>query len=164
VIILLSTILKLAQRPNSHLPIDEQTKAKIASSLHRGASLVYRHGFLRKGLGICHGVAGSVYALLAAGDVSNEIQLRLSERETTQSLDYLSAAVHLCVLATRVDELVEEREMRVPDGPWSLYEGRAGMCCAWAEVLCRMEAEMGGEAVLDRRKMWGMPGYNDLSR
>ena len=35
-------------------------------AVDRAANLVYRHGLLRKGLGACHGTAGSVFALLAA--------------------------------------------------------------------------------------------------
>ncbi|KAL1745907.1 hypothetical protein HDZ31DRAFT_81595 [Schizophyllum fasciatum] len=37
----------------------------LARAVDRAAALVYRHGLLRKGLGACHGVAGSVFALLA---------------------------------------------------------------------------------------------------
>lgn len=129
-------------------------KCNMASSLHRGAFLVYRHGLLRKGLGLCHGVAGSVYALLTAADVSNEIRIRVGG-ESARHLDYLAAAIHLSVLATQVDELVEQGKMRTPDRPWSLYEGKAGMCCAWAEVLYKMQA---GETIGS-----GMIGYSDIS-
>ena len=149
-------VLKLTSRSgNNPFPVDDEMKRSIASSLHRGAYLVYRHGFLRKGPGLCHGVAGSVYALLAVADVSNEIKATIGE-ETTSQLNYLAAAIHLSALATRVDELVEQHEMRTPDRPWSLYEGRAGMCCAWMEVLYRMQIESSGEVVS------GMPGYSDI--
>ncbi|KAK2467919.1 hypothetical protein APHAL10511_000214 [Amanita phalloides] len=155
ILILLSTLLKLANRSKNPFPVDDQMKDRIALSLHRGAVLVYERGFLRKGIGLCHGVAGSVFALLATADVSHEIKSRLGE-EDNQPLDYLASAVHLAMLATRVDELVDQREMGTPDRPWSLYEGMAGMCCAWAEVLFKMQVEVGKESVC------GMPGYNDI--
>ena len=82
ILILLSTVLKLVIRSNNPLPVENQMKRSIASSLHRGAYLVYRYGFLRKGLGLSHGVTGSFYALLAVADVS---------KETTGQLDYLAA-------------------------------------------------------------------------
>ena len=107
ILMLLSTVLELAIRSNNPLPVENQMKRSIVSSLHRGAYLVYRHGFLRKGLGLCHGeVTGSFYALLAMADVS---------KETTGQLDYLAAAMHLPALTT----LVEQREMRMPDRCWA---------------------------------------------
>lgn len=163
ILILLATVLKLAHRHNNPLPVDDRMKASIASALHRGANLVYRHGFLRKGLGLCHGIAGSVYALLAVADVSNEVHTRLSESQAAQGLDYLGAAVHMSTLVAHVDEFVANGEMRIPDRPWSLYEGRAGMCCALAEVLHRTQTEMSGETVRDASNLWGMPGHSDLA-
>ncbi|KAF8627720.1 hypothetical protein AX15_004278 [Amanita polypyramis BW_CC] len=157
VLILLSTLFKLANRSDNPFPVDDQMKGSMARTLNRGAVLVYRHGLLRKGIGICHGVAGSVYALLAAADVSKEIKLRL-DGEAVQLSDYFAMAIHLSTLATLADELEEEGKMKTPDRPWSLYEGKAGMCCAWADVLCRMQASVSSEL----SNVFGMPGYSDI--
>ncbi|KAF8634028.1 hypothetical protein AX17_004293 [Amanita inopinata Kibby_2008] len=161
-LMLLSTVLRLSRRSNNPLPVDDETKRNIALSLHLGAVLVYKHGLLRKGVGPCHGVAGSVYALLAVADVSAEIQRWLSLK-VNDSLDYFAAAVHLSELATHVEEYVEQEEMRIPDRPWSLYEGKAGMCCAWAEVLLRIQARASGRVIKDSFDISGMPGYSDFT-
>jgi len=125
---------------------------KVISSLKRGASLVYQEGLLRKGVGLCHGVAGSVYALLAVSDVLD----REGPSNATQT--YLVQATHLAHLATQVETLTMEGKMNTPDHPWSLYEGLAGMCCAWGAVATRLETER-------TRSVFGalgMPGYADL--
>jgi len=56
-------------------------------------------------------------------------------------------------LATTYPSLTNNGEMRVPDHPWSLYEGVAGMCCVWGAVLRKLAAKDGGS---------GMPGYTDI--
>ncbi|KAF9458544.1 hypothetical protein BDZ94DRAFT_1325422 [Collybia nuda] len=67
ILILLSTIIQWSHKdPKNNL--DTALYDTLATSLRAGARLVYRHGLLRKGLGLCHGVAGSVFALLAASD------------------------------------------------------------------------------------------------
>jgi len=67
---------------------------------------------------------------------------------------YFVRAVHLAHLAPREEE--GRGEMGVPDRPWSLYEGRAGMCCAWGEVVGRLDLGEG------RGKGRGFPGFDDL--
>lgn len=130
------------------LIIAPSLRDRIIAAMQRGGELVYTHGLLRKGVGLCHGVAGSVYALLAVADALD------SETNTY----WLSRAVHLAHLATEYSALERKGEMRVPDDPYGLYEGVAGMCCAWAEVLLRLGVKGCGAG---KRKS-GMPGYHDL--
>ncbi|KAH0579325.1 hypothetical protein H2248_003465 [Termitomyces sp. 'cryptogamus'] len=131
--------------------LDPKLHEKVNFAIRKGAHIVYRHGLLTKGVGICHGVAGSVYALLAASRVLDTFKARggpLTDRNTK----YLRRAVHLAVLATESENLTKNGEMRTPDRPWSLYEGSAGMCCAWADVLCSLTGRDPG----------GVPGFDDL--
>lgn len=109
---------------------------------------MYERGLLRKGVGLCHGVAGSVYALLAVSDIL--------ERPAQDGKEWLMRAAHLALLAASYRALEEKGEMRTPDRPYSLYEGVAGMCCAWAEVLARLTKQHG------EFEPHGMPGYDDL--
>ncbi|EPQ51489.1 hypothetical protein GLOTRDRAFT_22498, partial [Gloeophyllum trabeum ATCC 11539] len=125
VLILLSTLIKRASA--LHTPSSLLTAAK--SALQRGAALVYERGLLRKGVGLCHGVAGSVYALLAASDVL--------DAESSEPMQ-LQRAVYLAVQATQWDDLVRKAEMQLPDRPYSLYEGLAGMCCAWGALIAKL--------------------------
>ena len=130
------------------LTIGPSLRDRIIAAMQRGGELVYTHGLLRKGVGLCHGVAGSVYALLAISDTL----------DSDTSTCWLSRAVHLAHLATEYSVLERKGEMRVPDDPYSLYEGVAGMCCAWAEVLLRLGVKGRGT----RKRKSGMPGYDDL--
>ena len=149
VLILLSTVIKqygsLAHNPPFSLPRNVEDSARVA--LSRGGKLVYDKGLLRKGVGLCHGVGGTVYALLAVSDVLDAGLTDPSE------WSWFLRAVHIAQLAASYERLTKKGEMSIPDRPNSLYEGVAGMCCAWAEVLRRMDGRRSGE---------GMPGYNDL--
>ena len=57
--------------------------------------------------------------------------------------------------------------MNTPDYPYSLYGGVAGMCCAWVEVLRRLDglispSVVGGLERQDRFVGYGMPAYDDF--
>jgi len=151
-LILLSTLLRRLppSTTNSSPPetsISPALHEKINASITHAASLVYTRGFLRKGVGICHGVGGSVFALLAAANA-----------QPANAEEHLSRAVHLAQLATQYRSLTRRRLMTGPDRPWSLYEGLAGMCCAWAEVVGRVRR---GGGVLPGVGC-GMPGFDDV--
>ncbi|KAJ6567571.1 hypothetical protein DFH09DRAFT_1155795 [Mycena vulgaris] len=157
ILLLLCTVLRCAT-PTSPAPL----LGKVIASVQAGAALVYRHGLLSKGVGICHGVAGSVFALLAVSDVLDRAtdKKKLKGPNATalgeEDKYYLVRAVHLAQLATGYESLTARGEMGVPDHPLSLYEGLAGMCCAWAEVLQRLSSIQGLQ--FDRS---GMPGFDD---
>ena len=106
--------------------LDQDLRLKVVSAIRKGA----HHGLLKKGVGICHGVAGSIYALLAASQVLNTFKAHGSPL-TDGNAKYLRRAVPLAVLAINWEELTQNEEMSASDCPWSLYEGFAGMCCAW---------------------------------
>ncbi|TFK45266.1 hypothetical protein OE88DRAFT_1669522 [Heliocybe sulcata] len=134
-VILLSRLICHPTSPPSTLA------SSAKSSLQKGAQCVYKRGLLRKGVGLCHGVAGSIYALL---DASHTL-------DNSESKTWIERAMYLAVRATEWEALVRDGEMRMPDRPYSLYEGLGGMCCAWAAVL-------GGVDNVPR----GMVGYADL--
>ncbi|KAJ7489544.1 hypothetical protein FB451DRAFT_1225202 [Mycena latifolia] len=161
ILMLLCTVLRCAT-PNSPAPL----LGKVIASVQAGAVLVYRHGLLSKGVGLCHGVAGSVFALLAVSDVLDRRRTDTKKMKGSQSNAapvsdesnyYLVRAVHLAQLAAAHESLTARGEMSVPDHPWSLYEGMAGMCCAWAEVLRRLSSKSGRK--FDSS---GMPGFDDV--
>lgn len=143
-LIFLSGLLRRTSGPNS-VTLPDPVKTSIRAALERGGELVYTRGLLRKGVGLCHGVAGSVFALLSLHIV-----------DMGGKMYWFVRALHLAHLATEYEALTQAGEMCVPDRKYSLYEGAAGMCCAWAEVLARLEG-----AKVDSRQV-GMPGYDDL--
>ncbi|KAF8815966.1 hypothetical protein BYT27DRAFT_7078383 [Phlegmacium glaucopus] len=144
IIILLATVLRIFKENRESIPMNDAVTAKIRTAIRCGAALIYKCGLLRKGVGLCHGTAGSVYALLSASAV-------LDTPESSNRPIFIQA-VHLAHLATFHRKMTVSKQMSLPDHPWSLYEGLAGMCCAWAEILHRM----------DSKGPHGMPGYDDL--
>lgn len=89
------------------------------------AELTWQRGLLKKGPGICHGVAGSGYVFL--------LMYRL-----TGDQHYLHRAVKFA-------EFLEDPEFiqgaRTPDSPESLYEGLAGTVCFVADLMQPDKAE-----------------------
>ncbi|KAJ7250599.1 hypothetical protein C8J57DRAFT_1078520 [Mycena rebaudengoi] len=153
VLLLLCTVLRCCASPANPL------LRKVIAAVQHGAALVYRHGLLSKGVGLCHGVAGNVFSLLAVSDVLDRSQSCTNKGMFVPGNDYyLTRAVHLAHLATGHEALTAQGLMRVPDHPWSLYEGMAGMCCAWAEVLRRLDFGT-SQVQFDRS---GMPGFDDV--
>lgn len=80
--------------------------------------LVWRKGLLRKGPGICHGVAGNGYVFL--------LLYRLTGNEL-----YLYRAAKF---ADFMNSSQFQSDARVPDSPYSLYEGIAGTACFLADL------------------------------
>jgi hypothetical protein len=84
--------------------------------------VTWERGLLRKGLGLCHGVAGNGYALL-------------SLYRATKDVLWLHRAVQLGLFAASD----EGRALHaVPDHPLSLFEGLAG-CAAFLHDLLEPE-------------------------
>lgn len=141
----------LYRRQDISQKIPQELRLSAKEAMKRGAHLIYSQGLLRKGVGLCHGIGGSVFALLSvsrafAAASHSEEEEDLSQQ---QSMQYLHQATHLALVATYWQDLTRNGEMKLPDHPWSLYEGLAGMCAAWAAVVERV---LGGH--------WsGMPGY-----
>lgn len=150
-LILLASVVRQFSAPGEEsdeaaLVIPEELLHKMYNALEKGGELVYERGFLRKGVGICHGVAGSVFALLAVSKALDPGHDGEEERV------WFKRALHLAQLTTNYYELEADRQMDIPDRPYSLYEGVAGMVCAWADVLRMMDGE----------RSLGIPGYDDL--
>jgi len=118
--------------------------------MQAGADLIYRKGFLWKGVGLCHGVGGSVYALLAVSEILDP------SGDFDQTDSYLLHATELAHLATTYQSLTNSGEMSMPDHPRSLYEGVAGICCAWGTVLHKLRVESSG---INKTRM---PAYTDI--
>lgn len=85
---------------------------RYLAAARRAARAVWRRGLLRKGVGLCHGVAGNGYALLAMWRATREEQ-------------YLEQARAFALFAARRWEELYD----VPDRAASLFEGAAGFVC-----------------------------------
>lgn len=80
--------------------------------------LVWRKGLLRKGPGICHGVAGNGYVFLLLYKLTGN---KLYLYRAAKFADFMNSE--------------EFESARVPDYPYSLYEGIAGTACFLADLI-----------------------------
>ncbi|XP_069178078.1 lanC-like protein 3 [Procambarus clarkii] len=80
--------------------------------------ITWHKGLLKKGPGICHGIAGSGYVFLTL------------YRLTGDALHLHRAMQFFKFLYTR-----EFQQARTPDTPYSLYEGLAGTACFIADLM-----------------------------
>lgn len=102
----------------------------ILRSLDQALQTVWERGLLRKGFGLCHGIAGSGYTFLMM-------------YRYTGSEEYLYKA-HKMAEAIRSDEIGKEVEVfvdpqrysvGVADFPYSLMEGLGGTVCFCCDLL-----------------------------
>lgn len=80
--------------------------------------VVWKRGLLRKGYGLCHGVSGNAYTFLQLYRLTGKVI-------------YFNRAVRFaewCVSSAK-------RECRVPDRPYSLFEGLAGVTYFYVDLL-----------------------------
>lgn len=80
--------------------------------------VVWKKGLLKKGPGICHGVAGSGYVFLLLYRLTND-----------------SRHLHRAMQFSNFLFEDEFKSARLPDRPLSLYEGLAGTVCFLADIL-----------------------------
>lgn len=99
-------------------------ESKYLKSCEKMGDLIWSRGLLKKGPGICHGVAGNGYAFL--------LLYRLTEHPK-----HLHRALSFAKFM-QTDQFVNEA--RTPDCPFSLYEGVAGTACFLADLMCPKQA------------------------
>jgi membrane transport protein XK len=92
--------------------------ARYLDACLRCGELTWQRGLLRKGPGICHGIAGSGYVFL--------LLYRLTGNE-----QHYHRALHFAGFM----QTTEFQQARTPDTPYSLYEGIAGTICFLTDVM-----------------------------
>ncbi|GLA18932.1 hypothetical protein AnigIFM62618_006590 [Aspergillus niger] len=133
---------------------------------------VWEEGLLSKGGGICHGITGNAWPLLLLHDSfeydKEEMQAareRYMEREQITSatvLDtgltgdyFLSRALALMLHARETppyhsSDTPTSNIYRLPDRPFSLMEGLAGIVCAWSDTCVSVQMRL--QSMLLREK------------
>eukprot|EP01126_Amoeba_proteus_P047251 TRINITY_DN5383_c0_g1_i7.p1 TRINITY_DN5383_c0_g1~~TRINITY_DN5383_c0_g1_i7.p1 ORF type:complete len:339 (+),score=57.73 TRINITY_DN5383_c0_g1_i7:435-1451(+) len=88
-------------------------------TLHLCGDVIWKKGFLCKGAGLCHGIAGNGYALL-------------SVYKTTGDLKYLHRTIKFveAYFSPKFSKLFQ-----TPDHPWSLYGGLSGLSCLLMDLV-----------------------------
>ncbi|KAL4912342.1 hypothetical protein BDW62DRAFT_194828 [Aspergillus aurantiobrunneus] len=118
---------------------------------------VWEEGLLSKGGGLCHGIAGNAWPLLLLHDAFEYNSANLNKaRENCLARDsksipemltgdfFLSRALAMLLLARETQPYNQSpaNEYRMPDHPYSLFEGLAGTVCAWAETCAVVSARI----------------------
>lgn len=87
--------------------------------------VIFNRGLLRKGVGLCHGIAGNAYAFLAVHRARRNISERANEESSSNIIndEFLLMAQHFANFAIhKLPDLAH-----VPDRPYSLYGGVGGL-------------------------------------
>ncbi len=98
---------------------------KYLQACLRCGELTWQKGLLKKGPGICHGVAGSGYVFLLL------YRLTSDERHFHRALKF----------AEFIFMQEFQQGAKTPDSPFSLYEGYAGLVCFLTDLLQPHKAE-----------------------
>ncbi|EEQ85007.1 hypothetical protein RJZ56_007199 [Blastomyces dermatitidis] len=163
-------LILLAQARNSTQLMRSFWEPDWDKAIRIGSRQVWERGLLFKGGGICHGIAGNAWPLLLLHDsfeYGNERTelAKLSFKDRTGSdasaeeeltPDYfLSRALTLLLYARKTPpfhhrEFRDEREFRLPDTPYSLFEGLAGTCATWGEACVVIKARLRKQELVDK--------------
>lgn len=103
---------------------------RFLSTVIRAGDMIWEKGLLRKGNGLCHGIAGNGYAFLAIYRVTQ------AEKWLWRALKFAEATSN----ASIQEEIARWRDPQrsqigVPDTPYSLMEGLGGTICFLTDVL-----------------------------
>ncbi|KAL4879254.1 hypothetical protein BJY04DRAFT_194122 [Aspergillus karnatakaensis] len=142
---------------------------------------VWEEGLLSKGGSLCHGIAGNAWPLLLLHDAyeyhANDPQKAAENysARTSRSVNpqneltgdyFLARALAMLLHARETKPFNKDAEpalndYRMPDQPYSFFEGLSGTLCAWAEACAVIRArlwriERGGAGVEDDSVLRGL--------
>lgn len=101
-----------------HILLQTYGKQCYLDAAVKCGEVVWERGLLRKGYGLCHGVSGNAYTFLQLYRLTGKVL-------------YFNRAIRFaewCVSSA-------QRECRVPDRPYSLFEGLAGVTYFYVDLL-----------------------------
>lgn len=159
-LILISTALKNDQLTRDYwCPDWDQT-------IYLGTQRIWEEGILSKGGSLCHGISGNALPLLMLHGVFEHHSSAITEArrayiqrggisslpspdfsEELTSGFFLSKALAFMLHSRETrpyntSAAKTEKEYRMPDDPYSLFEGLAGNICAWAETCALLQAKL----------------------
>lgn len=126
---------------------------KWDEAIRLGSERIWEEGLLSKGGGLCHGIAGNAWPWLLLHErfIIEEIHKPTpSETERASAYYYeklpadyfLSRALAFLLAARDTQPFAADSPYRMPDNPFSLFEGLAGTICAWAEACAVITARL----------------------
>lgn len=130
-------------------------------AIYLSSQRIWEQGLLYKGGGLCHGIAGNAWPMLMLhDDFEHGAQGSSTDKEAFDELissltpgqrlngDYfLSRAITLLLQARKTQPFnthtyADSIQYRMPDAPYSLFEGLAGTVCAWMEACVVISARL----------------------
>lgn len=109
---------------------------------------VWEQGLLYKGGGLCHGIAGNAWVFML---LSNVLKHGTDTEDKTNAAfadSFLSRGLALLLQARQTQPFSHNighgLHYRMPDAPYSLFEGLAGTVAAWAEACVIISARLRG--------------------
>ena len=96
------------------------SKQYLQTAISIATNVIYPRGLLKKGVGLCHGIAGNGYVLLQLSQVLSEMP---DEGNKQQGLTFRKWALQYAAFA--INHLKELEH--IPDRPYSLFEGVGGL-------------------------------------
>jgi len=131
-------------------------KSLWVEAVHIASKRVWEQGIVSKGGGLCHGIAGNAWTLLALHDVfdyamipvecidgcGEEVKRDLLKDGHLSGDWFLERAVTMLLECRNTRPFADSDKYRLPDNPYSLFEGLAGTVCAWMEAALTVRAKM----------------------
>uniref|UniRef100_A0A7S1IH92 Uncharacterized protein n=1 Tax=Eutreptiella gymnastica TaxID=73025 RepID=A0A7S1IH92_9EUGL len=110
--------------------------AKFKQAAAKACDVIWQQGLLQKGLGLCHGICGNAYAFLSMYRATRDPRYLHYAWEFCQATWDPQVLQHISTAPDR-----QRKVQGVPDAPYSLMEGAAGVICFYADML-RPEASV----------------------
>ncbi|KAL4782880.1 hypothetical protein BJX76DRAFT_274910 [Aspergillus varians] len=129
-------------------------------ALRLAADRVWEEGLLSKGGGLCHGIAGNAWPFLLLHNVfeyNSDVLTRARENYANRDFGlipemltgdfFLSRALAMLLHCRETRPYNQSPETasnkyRMPDNPYSLFEGLSGTVCAWADACAVIMARL----------------------
>jgi len=131
-------------------------KSIWVEALHMASLRVWEQGILSKGGGLCHGIAGNAWTFLVLHDAfdhafipvesigacGEEVKRDLLKDGNLSGDWFFERAVAMLLECRNTKPFADSDKYRLPDNPYSLFEGLAGTVCAWMEAALTVRAKM----------------------
>jgi len=120
----------------------------LSSYAEKLAKCVWERGLLCKSVGLCHGISGNAFAFLELYSAD------------PQNSDYLNQAAAFCRFACNWRDHTSRKMLKVPDHPYSLFQGNAGL--AWLLIDLWWTIQPEDQRPNTRERPCGFPCFTDL--
>jgi len=129
-------LLLLLGAARHHEKLNKYRVPDLEEAVQLCSERLWEQGLLSKGGGLCHGIGGNAWPWLTLAAAELENYPHLGEDRSAPADIFLARALAFLLHARETPPFKPgaESNYRMPDHPYSLYEGLAGTICAWSEA------------------------------